>query len=288
MARSQLASLLGRRSSAARAALLSFGVVSLLLACTTTPKAKSDKECSPGAYVFCRCQDRQEGTKLCKDDGQSFGPCEPCETSDNPEGPLEPGDPGPDQPFPEPDAGDDGGSDPNGRCGNRIVENGEDCDDGNENETDGCDSKCKLAGETPPSSVACPGLEVHVWGGAHKPTLASNTAGSGNRRINPTCSSTTYPTTGAAATDRVFKVIAHKAGTLKVTTSDVSYSMFLWASKACASDVNAYIACVNDVEGNGPEQMSFPVDAGKTYHVFVDGYGAANKEGEFRVTFQIP
>ncbi len=23
--------------------------------------------CTPGAYVFCRCQDRSEGTKLCQD-----------------------------------------------------------------------------------------------------------------------------------------------------------------------------------------------------------------------------
>lgn len=290
MARSQLASLLGRRSSATRAALLSFGVVSLLLACTTTPKAKSDKDCSPGAYVFCRCRDRQEGTKLCKDDGQSFGPCEPCETADNPEGPLEPGDPGPDQPFPEPDAGDgDGGSTPNGSCGNGKVESGEDCDDGNTNETDGCDSKCKLAGATPFASNACPGLEVHVWGGAHSPTLKSTTDGSGNRRVTPSCTSTTYPTAGATAADRVFKVIAHKTGTLNVTTSDVKYSMFLYASETCAPDENSYITCVNEKDGNAPEKMSFPVDAGKTYHVFVDGYGtSANNQGWFRIAFQIP
>jgi cysteine-rich repeat protein len=31
--------------------------------------------CTPGNYVFCRCADRAEGTKLCKDDGASFEPC---------------------------------------------------------------------------------------------------------------------------------------------------------------------------------------------------------------------
>lgn len=289
MARSQLASLLGRRSSAARAALLSFGVVSLLLACTTTPKAKSDKECSPGAYVFCRCQDRQEGTKLCKDDGQSFGPCEPCETSDNPEGPLEPGDPGPDQPFPEPDAGDDGGSNPNGSCGNGKVESGEDCDDGNTNETDGCDSKCKLAGATPFASNACPGLEVHVWGGPHSPTLASTTVGSGNRSVKPNCTTSANPTSGANSPDRVFKVTAHKSGTLKVTTSDVNYNVFLWASEGCAPSENEYITCVNESGAVGAESMTFPVEDGKTYHVFVDGSGIDNtRQGSFRVTFSIP
>jgi len=31
--------------------------------------------CTPGNYVFCRCQDRAEGTKLCRDDGVSFEAC---------------------------------------------------------------------------------------------------------------------------------------------------------------------------------------------------------------------
>lgn len=32
--------------------------------------------CVPGSYVFCRCADRSEGAKLCKDDGESFEPCD--------------------------------------------------------------------------------------------------------------------------------------------------------------------------------------------------------------------
>jgi hypothetical protein len=31
--------------------------------------------CTPGSHVFCRCSDRTEGTKLCAEDGKSFGPC---------------------------------------------------------------------------------------------------------------------------------------------------------------------------------------------------------------------
>jgi cysteine-rich repeat protein len=32
-------------------------------------------KCTPGANVFCRCADRSEGTKLCKQDGHSFEDC---------------------------------------------------------------------------------------------------------------------------------------------------------------------------------------------------------------------
>ena len=50
--------------------------------------------CTPGAYVFCRCQDRSEGTKLCQDDGKAFGPCAcsgPVECPAPPPNPNPPG-----------------------------------------------------------------------------------------------------------------------------------------------------------------------------------------------------
>lgn len=35
----------------------------------------SGKQCTPGAFVFCRCPDSSESTKRCSDDGLSFAPC---------------------------------------------------------------------------------------------------------------------------------------------------------------------------------------------------------------------
>ncbi len=44
--------------------------------CTaTTDAAPNGTHCTAGNYVFCRCADRAEGTKLCKEDGQSFEAC---------------------------------------------------------------------------------------------------------------------------------------------------------------------------------------------------------------------
>lgn len=275
-----------------RAALASIGVVSLLLACTTTPKTKEETLCTPGGYVFCRCRDRQDGAKLCKDDGQSFGPCEPCESYDNPEGPLEPGDPGPSEPV-DPDAG--GGPDPEASCGDGVVQRSEDCDDENANETDGCDSSCKLAGAAPQKTVACPGLDVHVWGGDHAPTLAATTVGAGNRKTKTSCGASTgsTPTSGASSEDRVFKVVAHKTGTMTVAVTDTTYNAFLYVSETCPSDDVEWIACANKVDGVGNETVSLPVDEGKTYYVFVDGALPSNLDstklrGNFRVTFSIP
>jgi len=75
--------------------------------CTKTSASTSRQtRCTPGNYVFCRCKDRSEGTKLCNEDGETFGPCEGClGGTDNIEGDPEP--PPDDDPPPPPpnDAG---------------------------------------------------------------------------------------------------------------------------------------------------------------------------------------
>lgn len=267
--------------------------------CTAETKAKTEKLCTPGAYVFCRCQDRAEGAKLCNETGDGFGKCEPCETDTNPE--IDPGSSSSGgssgEPFPEEDSGGptgDGGQTP-ADCGDGVVQNDEDCDDKNTNDADGCDQNCKLAGTNPAATNNCPGLEVHVWGGAHKPTLVGSTAGSGDRGVTPTCPSAGNgaASSGLSAGDRVFKVVAHKTGTLNVSVTDANYNVFLYvvADTKCTGTNVEYLACNNDINGNGNETVSVPVDAGKQYHVFVDGAGAGfsgDPTGNFRVSFQIP
>jgi hypothetical protein len=62
--------------------------------------------CTPGNYVFCRCKDRSEGTKLCNENGDGFAPCEGCLSGS---GPNQPGDPEPKpDPGPPPSARDAG------------------------------------------------------------------------------------------------------------------------------------------------------------------------------------
>ena len=44
--------------------------------CSSATEATSGAvHCTPGNFVFCRCADRAEGTKLCKGDGSSFEAC---------------------------------------------------------------------------------------------------------------------------------------------------------------------------------------------------------------------
>ena len=56
------------------------GAITLIaIACSAKDGASTERLCTPGAYVFCRCQNRDEGTKLCNKDGQSFQDCLPCD-----------------------------------------------------------------------------------------------------------------------------------------------------------------------------------------------------------------
>ncbi len=63
--------------------LVGFGVIAtsavalfLAVACGGgTAATKEDRLCTPNNYVYCRCEDRSEGTKLCESDGLSFKPC---------------------------------------------------------------------------------------------------------------------------------------------------------------------------------------------------------------------
>ena len=52
--------------------------VFIIAACSSQTEATTPRICTPGNYVFCRCKDRSEGTKLCNGDGVGFAPCEGC------------------------------------------------------------------------------------------------------------------------------------------------------------------------------------------------------------------
>lgn len=267
-------------------ALALVGSIGLVIAggCASSSSAADPTvvKCTPGNYVFCRCQNREEGTKLCNDDGHSFGKCEPCETLDNPVLPDDPNNPPPDL-----DGGDPDAQPSNASCGDKIVQDGEDCDDGNKVEDDGCDSTCHLAGSNPVTTRSCPGLDTHVWS---KPvTYVGTTVGSTQTgSLSPNCKSDgVNPTSGSLGPDRVFNVTAHKTGTMTVTTTDTDYDCLIYVTQSCTSTPITSLTCAHNTIGVGGETMTFPVTAGQSYSVFVDGAGITKYQGVFRLTVSI-
>lgn len=271
---------------------LAAGVIGILVACSSTP-TKAATLCTPNKASYCRCQDRNQGEKVCAADGKSFGKCEPCETIDNPEGPLLPGDPGysdDDDDITTP-PGDSGTGDSSTtappKCGDGIVQLDEDCDDNNAANDDGCNDKCKLAGTAPESSATCPGLSVDVWGGEHQPTLTATTAGSGKRKTKDLCAASgSTASDGSGAADRVFHVTAHKSGTMYVTVTDPTFDAYLYAATTCDATSETALKCVNKASTVGGETLTFGATAGQSYTVFIDG-ATSGAEGTFKVTFSI-
>ena len=64
------------RGSLFFAATLAFAsLIASSSGCSSETGASGDRICTPGANVFCRCADREPGTKECSADGTSFAPC---------------------------------------------------------------------------------------------------------------------------------------------------------------------------------------------------------------------
>jgi hypothetical protein len=75
------------RLSVAVVAALSIGVgLTLLDGCPAPATSPVDRICTPGNYVYCRCEDRAEGTKLCGDAGNAFADCNCGENGKPPPG----------------------------------------------------------------------------------------------------------------------------------------------------------------------------------------------------------
>lgn len=251
------------------------GVAALASGCSSSKNdTPAPSGCTPGKSYYCRCADRSEGTWTCID-GRTFDECQPCAA------PLP--DPIPDPPSETEDAG------PLPRCGDGVVDPGEDCDDANTNDTDGCNQQCKLAGSSPPAARACPGLPVHVWG-TQKATYVGWTTGAPNTgAVTPACPGKGTNVTGERAPDRVFFVTAHTSGTMTVATRGTSFDNLIYATTQCKDrskeGPSTSVACVNEVSTTEGETLKFPVESGQTFTVFVDGSGTA--AGNVTVDFSI-
>jgi cysteine-rich repeat protein len=258
-------------------------VVALVAACSSTPATPPAKdECRPGDAYYCRCANREEGSRVCNDDGKTYGPCEPC-FGDPIEPPID--DDASFPPDPPLDAGRDARADASDGavgCSNGTVEAGEECDDGNRTPNDGCSTTCKLEG-APASSDKCPGMPVHVWTDPVVYT-ASTVAFVNDYTTQPSCGGTT----GSLTPERVFAVTAHKTGMLRTVGSSATFDHMLYLSETCAptGNVLANQVCANTVSGNGGETLTFPVTSGTTYYVVLEG-GAVNASGTVKLTWSI-
>jgi cysteine-rich repeat protein len=149
-----------------------------------------------------------------------------------------------------------------GPCGNDALDNGEECDDGNQSSQDGCSGSCEVEGQADvcPSGVDIDLASPGIW------------IDGGNAGADPGNDSSCG---GNSAGDVVYHVTPAQDGVLQVELTG-DYDMVLAVRTACGSGGPPEDFCGT---GMGPLTTSFPVVQGEDFHVLVSGFGGA--EGDF-------
>jgi cysteine-rich repeat protein len=244
-------------------------------ASSTSGSTTTGTLCKANQEVYCRCQDFGEGVKQCAVDGQSYGPCLPCPGPPPAydAGPPVQEDAGGDASF---DAGHTDAADAGSLCGNKKVDPGEACDDGNQVNDDGCSSACVPAGGYPAKAGVCPGMSIDLW--QSPVTFASTTKLFPlTYRAKASCGGAT----GTLGSDRVFVVTPHSSGTLTVQTQGSNFDAMLYARTDCATE-SSELGCQNATSGPGDETLNVTVVSGTPVYVFVDG--ATSSTGDLMLT----
>ncbi len=160
-------------------------------------------------------------------------------------------------------------------CGNGETDPGEDCDDGNVSDGDGCSAVCAFE-PTGPDDI-CPGVEIALG-----PVVDDQQIGS----VGGT-TTTVLPqyggSCGGSANDTVYLVTPTVAGQLTATlTSD--FDAILHARSTC-DDPLSEVGCEDAGLDSEPETVSFEVSPGVPVYLFVDGYGG--EAGSFTLDVEV-
>lgn len=203
-----------------------------------TPATKEERLCTPGAYVFCRCADRSEGTKLCKADGQSFEACSTDGSGECLGGEVD--DPQTNKPVPTPDA-----STP--------------------------DSSAN--GSQPDARDACPGKPQALVPGVQT-VLEGDTASAANDRRGKSQGACAV---GQGANDHVYHLIPSASGTLDVEVQGTDGINPLAYVRATCDDESSQIACAPPLASKNVT-LEMNVKTGNDYYLVIDGAaGTAGK-----------
>ena len=173
-----------------------------------------------------------------------------------------------------------------GFCGDGKVIAGEGCDDANKVPNDGCENNCMPSGNVTESD-ACPGVTGHVWPGGTTTINGDTTAANLSYASATGVLCGTSSGIGGTAPDRVYALVAHKTGTMKIDV-DANYNAVIYArSGPCATGTQlACSAAVGASTVPQTESMTFPTIADQTYYIVVDGAGTSDSV-KYRGTFTL-
>ncbi|HEU4411111.1 MAG TPA: DUF4215 domain-containing protein [Polyangiaceae bacterium] len=226
--------------------------------------------CTPNQRTFCRCPDGEGGTQLCAADGRSFGECGPCAATS----------PGGDDDDDLPITG------ARPVCGNQIVEPGEQCDDGNDDDGDECSSLCQRGRPGGPA----PGEAADACDGAAPASLNVGVEFQSRQGL-AAAGADLLGSCGGDAAELVFGLTPTITGRLELSLrpDDPALDVVLYVRRGACTDPASEPAggCQNAAAAGGEEALSLPVEAGTSYFVFADAQGALAGAAPFTLTARV-
>lgn len=173
--------------------------------------------------------------------------------------------------------GDTGPMAPPSTCGNKKVDPGEACDDGNTQSGDGCSATCAI--EPLAGTDQCPGHAVALAG-------AGNAVRSKVVSLSTASLVASYAgTCGGNGRDGVVAVTSDVSGTMRAQLT-TSWPSVLYARKTCA-DGASELGC-KKADLTKPNEtirdLSFAVQAGVPTYLFVDGLSGGSGPATLSLT----
>ena len=167
----------------------------------------------------------------------------------------------------------DGSTDPDASgavCGNGTKEPGEECDDGNVSNGDGCNALCKIEQVAVPSS--CPGTAIPLTGtgDARSGTVTGDTSTANATLTSKTCG-------GGNGKDVVYTLKSDVAGRAVIRLS-AAWAAYVAVRKTCADEATES-TCKAVPPTGGQTEVAVPLAANETVYVIVDG--VAGQSGPF-------
>jgi cysteine-rich repeat protein len=163
-------------------------------------------------------------------------------------------------------------------CGDGKVSPGEQCDDGNTVDNDGCSADCKND-----SCENAPALEdklVTSKGQTPAPAVASGQLTAGTSLLQASCSKL-----GVTTPERIHAFRAANPGRLEVSVvpKTPGEDLILSVRSSCAPQ--GELSCADAVQAGGTERLSLPAEAGQPFYFVVEG-ADPSAQGDYELRAQ--
>lgn len=168
-------------------------------------------------------------------------------------------------------------------CGNGKLDSGEECDDGNTSDGDGCSATCVVVRDA--TTYTCPGAPVRLESASAGAVRTLSLHGTTASLAGQSVPANKWSTCGASgASDVVYQMTSDIDGWLTAKVKGPFNSAL--AVRAACTTTGADLACAKAAGGNAEETVTIAVNKETPYFLVVDG-ATTGQAGPFDLTLSV-